>query len=371
MKVFSKYVIAALVCVTIVSSCGSDKNGNGPSTEYDRQLMLDNYADNLIKPGYTAFRNKTEAMESAVNAFVAAPSAATLSTVRAAYQNAYLAWQDVSVFEFGPADVQMLRTNLNIYPTASQKIENNIAAGTYNLQAAGNIDAKGFPAIDYLLYSAASDAAVVDQYVSAANAANRKKYLQDITVLIRQHVVAVHTSWTSENYAATFKTLKGTAAGSAVGYLVNQLNLDIDLTKRAKVGIPSGRFTAGTPLPEKVEAYYSRTSLELIKRAIQAEKAVFVGRAADGTDGPGLDDYLDHVKAPHGGGKLSDAIKAQFDAALAAANAINGTLVDAVSERSPAVLKLYDELQKLIVLTKTDMPSALGVSITYTDNDGD
>ena len=31
----------------------------------------------------------------------------------------------------------------------------------------------------------------------------------------------------------------------------------------------------------------------------------------------------------------------------------------------------YAELQKLIVLFKVDMPSRLGVLITYQDNDGD
>ncbi|MFD3000134.1 imelysin family protein [Pontibacter toksunensis] len=371
MIVFKKYTVMALACLAVLSSCGSDKDGGDPKTEYDRQAMVANYADNLIVPGYTVFKNKTEAMNTAISAFVAAPAATTLATARTAYQEAYKAWQDVSMYEFGPAEEQLLRNNLNIYPTSTAEIESNITAGTYDLQAADNLDAKGFPALDYLLYGSGTEAAVVDQYTTGTSAANRKKYLQDLSSLVNQHATAVYNGWTSGNYAATFKNAPGTAVGSAVGNLVNQLNFDIDLTKRAKVGFPSGRFTAGSALPEKVEAYYSQTSLELLKQAIRAEKAAFMGMTTSGTNGPGLDDYLDHVDAPYGNGKLSDAIEAQFNAALAAVDAVQGPLSEAVTTQPQAVTKVYDELQKLIVLTKADMPSALGVTINYTDSDGD
>ncbi|WP_181884979.1 imelysin family protein [Pontibacter diazotrophicus] len=370
MIVFKKYTVMAIACLAVLSSCGSDNEG-GPTTEYDRQTMVAHYADNLLVPAFTVFENKTEAMDAAVNAFVATPTAGTLATARTAYQEAYLALQDVSVYEFGPAEEQLLRANLNIYPTSAAEIENNVTSGTYDLQAAANLDAKGFPALDYLLYGAGSEAAVVEQYTSGAHAANRKKYLQDVSSLVHQRANAAYTGWTSGNYVDTFKNAQGTAVGSAVGNLVNQLNFDIDVTKRAKVGFPSGRFSVGEALPEKVEAYYSQTSLDLLKQAIRAEKAAFLGMTANGTNGPGLDDYLDHVEAPYGEGMLSDAIEAQFDAALAAANAVQGPLAEAVTTQPQAVTKVYDELQKLIVLTKTDMPSALGVAINYTDSDGD
>ncbi|MCC9168814.1 imelysin family protein [Pontibacter harenae] len=371
MKMFRNYAAVGLVCLAALNSCSSDNESNGPKIDYDRQAMVVNYADNLIVPAYTDFKNKTEALATAVDAFVATPTVTTLAATQTAYQDAYKALQNASLYEFGPADEQLLRTNLNIYPTSTAKIENNIAAGTYDLHRSANLDAKGFPALDYLLYGAGGGAAVVEQFTSGANVANRKKYLQELSTLINQRANAVYTGWTSGDYSTTFKNSPGTAVGSAVGNLVNQLNYDIDVTKRAKVGIPSGRFTAGSALPEKVEAYYSQTSLELLKQAIRAEKATFMGFAANGINGPGLDDYLDHVDARYNGGLLSDAIEAQFDVALAAANAVQGPLSEAVTTQSQAVTKVYDELQKLIVLTKTDMPAALGVTISYTDNDGD
>ncbi|WP_242921318.1 imelysin family protein [Pontibacter liquoris] len=372
MKAYKTYTLAVLTCLATLTGCSSGKEDNGsPKTEYDRQAMLANYSQNLIVPGYQALKTKADELTTAVAAFGASPSATTLATARQAYLEANKAWQDVSTYAFGPADEQLLRSNLNIYPTSASEIEANIAAGTYDLQTSANLDAKGFPALDYLLYSKPTEAEVITLYTVDAQAANRKKYLRDVAGLIKQRAETVYTGWTSDNYADTFQKAAGTAVGSAVGNLVNQLNSDIDLTKRAKVGIPSGRFTAGSAYPEKVEAYYSRNSLELLKRAISAEKAVFMGVSASGTNGPGLDDYLDHVSAKYNNNLLSDAIEAQFDAALAAADAVQGPLSEAVTTQPQAVTKVYDELQKLIVLTKTDMPAALGVTITYTDNDGD
>jgi uncharacterized protein len=366
-----KITLAALVCLGAVTGCGSDEeNDPGQKTDYDRQAMLTNYSDNLIVPGYQAFQTEADQLHEAVAAFVANPATATLTAARTEYQQTAGAWQAAGSFEFGPADQQMLRNNLNIYPTTTGQIEYNISAGSYDLQAAANLSAKGLPAIDYLLYGKPSEAEVLAWFTSDAQAANRKKYLQDVTAQVKQLAQATLSGWTG-GYATTFKQSPGTAVGSAVGNLVNQLNFEIDLIKRAKVGIPAGKFTAGTPLPEKAEAYYSQASLELLKKAIQAQKAVFLGQNAAGTNGPGLDDYLNHVGAQYNNQPLAKAIEQQFDAALAAANAVPVPLTEAVNSHAAGVSKVYEELQKLIVLTKTDMPAALGVTISYTDNDGD
>ncbi|MFD2245912.1 imelysin family protein [Pontibacter ruber] len=370
MMKIKQYSLSALACLALLASCNSD-NESGPSSDYDRQAMLNNYADNLIVPGYQAFNKEVGEMTTAISVFTTTPSVTTLADARKEYQEAYLAWQDVSVYEFGPADEQMLRNNLNIYPTTTTQIESNITAGTYDLKASTNLSAKGFPALDYLLYGQASEAAVVDQYTTAASAANRKKYLQDVAALIKQQTEATYTGWSTGTATKTFKEAAGTAVGSSAGNLVNQLNSDIDITKRYKVGIPAGKTNAGTPLPDKVEAYYSGTSLALLERNLKAQKAIFLGQSATGVNGPGLDDYLDHVGAKYNNQTLSAAIAQQYDATLAAVAAVQGPLSQAVTSNPQAVSKVYEELQKLIILTKTDMPAALGVTITYTDNDGD
>ena len=62
----------------------------------------------------------------------------SLEMLQEKFINAYLSWQTVSAFEFGPAGETsaLLRSNINTFPTNSTKIESNIQNNDYNLDAA-------------------------------------------------------------------------------------------------------------------------------------------------------------------------------------------------------------------------------------------
>jgi uncharacterized protein len=361
-----------IACTIFLLSCTSDSETGGPKTEYNREAMLANYGENIILPAYQVFRTETTELTEAVNQFTANPTTQTLASAQATFKKAYLTWQDLSVFHFGPAEEQLLRSNLNVYPTDTTQIKNNITSGTYNFGLSANAPAKGFPAVDYLLFSRSANN-LLNLYTTAPDAANRKKYLKDVVMLINQHAQATYTAWapTGSNYIKTFKEAAGTAVGSSVGNLVNQLNQDIDITKRFKVYIPVGGLTSDIPIPGKTEAYFSGMSLELLERNVRAQKRVFTGQTSQGTDGPGLDDYLNHVNAKYNDKPLAQVIASQYDAVLAAIATVPKPLSTAVNTNQQSVKNVYNEFQKLIVLTKTDMPQALGVTISYQDNDGD
>ncbi|MBT9392792.1 imelysin family protein [Hymenobacter sp. NST-14] len=360
--------LALALALALLSACSSDKGeDNAPADSFDRAAMLTNYSDQLIVPGFRDLSEKTTQLQARLVALAGTPTAAAVLSAREALREASLAWQAMSSYEFGPAEQQMLRSNLNVYPTSTTQIESNIAAGTYDLNAASNLAAKGFPALDYLLYDGATPETVAARFGASANRADYAVALGD---QLRQLTEATYNGWLAGGYTSTFQQATGTAVGSSVANLVNQLNSDIDMTKRYKVGIPGGRFTAGTPQPLKAEAPYGNLSLELLKRNVQAERNLFLGQTGT-TNGPGLDDYLTHVNAQYNGKPLAGVIEQQFNAVLTAIDAVPGPLTQAVVSQPATVNKVYDEFQKLIVLTKTDMPSALGVSITYTDNDGD
>ena len=77
------------------------------------------------------------------------------------------------------------------------------------------------------------------------------------------------------------------------------------------------------------------------------------------------------MKAEHISGSLNNAIKTQFGIAKAKLALVNEPLSDAVINNAAAVDAAYLEIQKLLVLLKTDMPSVMGIIITYQDGDGD
>ena len=81
--------------------------------------------------------------------------------------------------------------------------------------------------------------------------------------------------------------------------------------------------------------------------------------------------YLDFLGATYEGQPLSAAITEQTESALAALAAIEQSLSVAVVEDPDAVRTLYDEVKALLVLVKSDMANHLGITITFSDNDGD
>jgi uncharacterized protein len=80
---------------------------------------------------------------------------------------------------------------------------------------------------------------------------------------------------------------------------------------------------------------------------------------------------LEHLKVMYGNETLNSAINKQFALAFSKLNSIPGNISQQVLANPNAVDAAYVELVKLLVLLKTDLPSSLGVVITYQDGDGD
>ena len=88
-------------------------------------------------------------------------------------------------------------------------------------------------------------------------------------------------------------------------------------------------------------------------------------------EGLGLDDYMDFVNAQQNSNQLSEVINTQMELIIMELNSLNDPLSNEVIQNKPAVSTAYDYMQQLVPYIKVDMTSALGVLITYQDNDGD
>lgn len=339
---------------------------------FDRAGLLHNLSANVIIPNYLDFKIQADSLVTAVSAFNSSPGTVSLAVLRNRFIYAYRSWMHASQFEYGPGADVLLSSSVNIFPADTTQINANITAGTYDLQTASNLDAKGFPAIDFLIYGKNyTDLQLVTLFTIDANANKRKAYLADVANDIKAKAEVVYNGWTAGNYAATFTGSTGNQIGSPLQLMVNQLNYDYEVLKTARIGIPLGKKSLGVPMPEKCEALYSGYSLELAKVHLDACENVYRGRTKSGVDGLGLDDYLESRGATYNGGSLNTAIITRFNEARTAMNNIPGELSDAVINNAALVDDLYNKLQALLVLLKTDLPSALSITITYTDGDGD
>ncbi|WP_144606612.1 imelysin family protein [Algoriphagus algorifonticola] len=344
--------------------------------QIDRKPLLENLADQVIIPGYTQLNTEVTAMNSSITTFLNEPSPSTLSNARSAFIKAYVAWQKVEFFDFGPAFDQTLRAQVNTFPTDNFAIDNAIATGNIQLQSLSNNNKKGFPAIDYLLYGEnKSDADIIADFTTNANASTRKEYLRASIEDMQTLVSRVSVAWNSGegNYRSTFVERTGTDVGSSLGQLINSLSQSLEVfTRDAKVGIPLGKRSQGILIPKNAEAYYSGNSMLLARSNVQGYLDVFKGsRTTEGTNPQSLLAYLNQLNAQYNGGSLSSALEQQFQNSLSKLNQISDPYSRSIEAQASIANEAYLELQKTVVLVKVDLASALGILISYQDNDGD
>lgn len=377
-KTHLQLVFAFLTLIIIGVSCKKSKSDdpsatNTPgTTQYDRTAFLNNMGQNVIIPRYLDLKTKMNTLTSSSAAFTASPSTTNLAAVQADFLAAYKSWQAVSQFAFGPADVNGLVTaQVNAFPANTTAIENNITTGTYDFAAASAFS--GFPSIDYLLFSrTATPQQIVDSY---SNSSDRKKYLNDVVANLTAKVNNTHAQWINGNIAV-FKALNGTDVSSSTSALLNQMTLDLDNFKNYKLGIPLGAYNAvgsgpayNASHPEEAEAYYSDSSLVLLKQTILSMRDMYMGKTLAGKDSTGFDDYLIAINQ----GSVHTTILNQFNTLITKINAIPESYSQSVSDPGKKVLmeNVFTETTLLLKNIKVDLATAINVQITFSDNDGD
>jgi uncharacterized protein len=372
-----KIGLITLLCIAVLLvCCKKDKNIDKTdlASSFDKTAMLTNIGENIITVGYADLKISVDSLIYYTDLFTTTPSTLALVALQQSFIKAYLAYQHISTFEFGPADTELIRANFNTFPCDTTQINSKITNGDVALGTIADLDAKGFPAIDFLLYgNTANNVHVLAKFTTDTDATNAKNYLTALVNELQSKTDIVNTAWskTGGNYINTFESNTASNVGSSIGLLVNQINFDFEILKNAKIGIPAGKRSMETPLPKKAEAVYSAKSLQLVLENLKSIENIYFGRDKQNIDGVGFDDYLIHVDAKHGSGTLNDAIKDKITTAKAKLLLVPESLSQSVVNNASLVTDAYNELQQLVVLLKVDMTSALGVSITYQDNDGD
>lgn len=380
MTLFTRYTqkLATTFITVFLISCGGGNNDPSPADNgKDRQEILIHWVDNIVVPSYDKFKLKFDAMKSKADAFTQNTNASTLTEFRAAWVEAYLEWQKVEVFEFGPADQYTLRSFFNIYPTDVTGIATNINDASVNMDLPASYARQGFPALDYLINGVgADDTQIVTYYTSGADGVKRLAYVTRIVNRMNTLLTNVVSGWPT--YRETFITKTGLDIGSSFGLVVNSYVLYYERYIRSgKIGIPSGATvaTGGSINPDKVEAYYKKDiSLALAKNAHNAAVDFFNGKnVITGAEGPSFKSYLDALgsKDASSSAALSGIINSQFSVISSKLDLLGNDFSQQVQTNKQPMIDTYTEMQKAVRILKVDMTSAMSITITYTDNDGD
>jgi hypothetical protein len=331
---------------------------------FDRKAMLENYSEQIII-SYGSLVTTTEKLNQALTTFAETPNTVNLLSAQSSWKTAYLSWQNCNSFNFGAAESAFgtLLDEVGTFPASTTKIETYITNGDNSFQNFDR-DARGFLAIEYLIFNLSGNQDVVISQIQ--NSANRKAYLKALGVRLDNEVKKVNTSW------ATFKTEfinnSSTDAASSTSELYNNMVKSFEAIKNFKVGLPAGKRPGQTKTePQLVEAYYSGASVELLKAHFQSIENIWKGDIHH--SGIGFKEYLASVE---GGNALIPEIETQINNVNIAINALpQGRFSNTIETNLAPVSKVHEELQKLTRYLKSDMSSLLGISITYDSGDGD
>ena len=351
-----KYFWILGMVLTFVA-CKEKKSTNQEDT-FKKTELLQQIADNYILPEYAKLQGEVTTLASTAASFEAVTDLVTFDSLKAQWKRAYIRFQYVKMFDFGPAMEQNLAMSMGTFPTDSLAIETNIKTGTYNLNAISNYDAIGFPALDYLLFSNGA-------YETFSTSAARKKYLVELTQKMKNEVDKTVSSWNT--YRTTFVDGSSNASTSPFSLLINNYIRDYEILKWTKLGYPLGANTLNVKNPAYLEARKSGIGKELLRANILALQQVYLGKGSNGKDGKSMHDYLLALAKT----TTATTIETNWGVFLTQIEALPTSLETALNSDTQKMIDLYNAIHFNTIALKTDMVSAFGILITYSDNDGD
>jgi len=340
--------------------------------------MLNDIGTRVIIPAHDQAAVDAEALVGALEAFEVTPDAATLDAAQDAWLTMAKSWRHVAAFNLPGAIKRGLYHNrINSWPTRPDRLEEAVVdARTKDVafvQTKGSTT-RGLPAIEYLLFDPAGDDAALNR-LTEPSGASRRALARAIAQDVAEQSADLVEAWSPSGGDAlgTFMAAdtEGRFLRSSLSRLVNELSMLAEDLRFNQLGNPLGisrdpSDPVGAPDPMAVEAPYAGATVDLLRAQLVGMRTLVTAN-----DGVGLDDYLVSLDAEIDGQPMGTALLAHLDALDAALAAIPGSMRDALAQEPSAVQPAYDEAVNLLRLVKTDVAGWLGVSITFSDNDGD
>lgn len=295
------------------------------------------------------------AADSAVLAQAARADCAPASDpLRAAYHDAFDAWITASPYRFGPTEAENRAFALAFWPDSRGKIPRALSsliraedAGVTEPEsfASYSIAARGFYALEYLLYD--------PQLSAAGSAAYRCTLTRAIAQDIAATASAIHTGWTS-GYADELREPQNRypSEDAISRELLKSLTTGLQVLADMRLGRPLGTYD--NPRPERAEAHRSARSQRHVELSLAALEPLALTLAA-------------------GHPTLHSQLAEGFTKARTRAAALDDPALSGVADpvRRIRIEALQQDVQDLHALALTGLGPALGVDAGFNSLDGD
>ena len=351
MPVFCLLLLASIACTS-----------NGPT---DSEVLI-SLTDEVVVPTYEGVAQDAAQLSRDVEALCANPGGSSLEAARQSWRVARASWAMSRPMAFGPVMDRRSERYVDWSPTNSAGIEalltddRTLSAFEVREMLASNL--RGFGAIEYLLFRD-------DTLASADGSESLCPYLTGMTEIVRDETGEIFTDWSvgsgigtsySEYFTgrADVAILPDAAVSEVVRNQVFLIREIVDMWLASALGL-RGDAPDLTMIPGSA----ADNGLQDLRNEILGMQAIFEGV---GEDGLGISDLIRPLSE-----ETDNRIKEQFTAALTAIDAAEGPLRVALQERPEQVHAVHESLQNLQITISTEVVSLLGVSVGFTDTDGD
>lgn len=331
---FLSALLALMLGTTVLVSCSNGGEAKKASAGPSRSEAITEITDDVILPGLKKSSASASELDKAVAELCAAPSDASLGDAQDSWRKARDAWMSTSAYRVGPIGELHSKAKIS-YPINPEKLENLLSSGKTDLDNIDELgaDLRGLGGIEYVLFTPADAAALAPERCAYARAA---------AAGVVGGTNELAAAWTNE-YSKKFNA----AGQDAIDDLVNA-----SLASLATVGDM-------TLAPDATDPGAAHNALADAAAELGSVRAVWGNDSAD--------------KAPVG---LADLVATKSASAAKSFTTSLDSAIDAVDslasvDDAKATAEAFDHVNDARVKLRTEVASQLGVTVTFTDSDGD
>lgn len=335
--------------------------------EFDRDAFLVGLVNEVILPFHQTLAQQAQTLEATAITFHTTPNEATLSDLRLAWEQTSIAYEKTQLFRFNR--IMHLMNQIDSTPANYDSIETHITDQPYGeinavfMEAQGS-SSKGLSALEYLIFQE-------DSLIKLTQNPNRRDYVLAITTDLHRVTEELLGEWTLNQggFGDAFVGANGSADNvrGSLSMTVNEMIALLEEIANERLATPLGYKSGGMIKPEDVEAPFSGQSIAKLIANLEGLQT-----ALNGGDAPSLADYMDYLNTTYHDQSLSDVFNLQLDLAIKSLEAIDDRPLELLLETEPMLVsEAYDDVVDVLRLVKTDVANQLGVTVTFTDADGD
>ncbi len=365
-----RHLLWSLALLSTLSGCGWQANVE----RMDRMPLLEALAEELYLPTYVELEFRAAELTASLATVASDPNDVTIEAAKADWSALMEILQFESAFRIGPS--MDLRYDLYFWPTRPaliQEVLSGEAALTLEyIETKVAAAAKGMAAIEYLLFREPT----VDVGRQLQEDARRGQLLVGLGEHLHRQSELILAEWQDEEGTFRRDFLSSGSGGTsfpstqhALGAIANRWIVSLEEVKNQKLTRPLGLDGGGGPLPETVESPLSGRSIANARDQLIGAKAWLIGRGnvSDTADTENLVSYLTRLGNPNLGLRLVELL----DQAILAVEEIPEPLSESVVTKPASVERAIEAIRAVVILAKTELVTTLGITLTFSDNDGD